>query len=80
MKGIVLTVVIAISVSAVATFVVADSVMGDSFHDYNERASDWCEDRHGDLYNARVIGPHGGLHCELPNGTHVHMSDVVDPP
>lgn len=37
----------------------------------------WCSARGGDLYNARVVGPHGGLHCVLPNGTSVHMDRVI---
>ena len=44
---------------------------------YAQKSAEWCEERDGDLYNSRVFGPHGGLHCELPNGEVVHMSDIV---
>jgi putative hemolysin len=39
--------------------------------------SDWCAAQGGNLYNAQVIGDHGGLHCELPNGTTVHADQVT---
>lgn len=44
---------------------------------YTEQAGEWCQERNGTLHNAQVLGPHGGLHCELPNGTSVHMSEVI---
>lgn len=43
-----------------------------------QQAADWCSAHNGTLQNANVIGEHGGLHCELPNGTVVHMSEVPD--
>lgn len=45
--------------------------------EYTESAGEWCEQRNGTLHNAQVIGPHGGMHCELPNGTSVHMDEVI---
>jgi hypothetical protein len=38
---------------------------------------DWCDGRDGDLYNSQAMGEHAGLHCELPNGTSIHMHEVV---
>jgi hypothetical protein len=37
-------------------------------------AEAWCHARDGHLVVDRVIGPAGGLHCELPDGT------LADPP
>lgn len=44
---------------------------------YFEQSEAWCSERGGELHNVRAFG-HGGLHCELPNGTSVHMWEVVD--
>lgn len=44
---------------------------------YTQQAEEWCEQRNGTLHNAQVLGPHGGLHCELPNGTSVHMNEII---
>lgn len=63
-------------VVGIAGFVGAD--IADDVADYTQSASDWCDDHDGELHNANVIGSHGGLHCELPNGTTVHMSDYVE--
>lgn len=41
-----------------------------------ERQIDWCEDRGGEVHNAMVLGSHGGLHCELVNGSTVHLNEV----
>jgi len=43
--------------------------------EYMNNSEQWCENRNGELYNAQSL-VHGGLHCDLPNGTTVHMSDV----
>jgi putative hemolysin len=51
---------------------------GDRLERYFNASEEWCHERGGELGNSNVIGPHGGLHCELPNGTSVHMRDVVD--
>lgn len=69
--------VVAVAVTGYVGFVVADTVTDERFEEYIDGSAEWCEERDGDLYNAQVIGPHGGLHCKLPNGTHVHMSEVV---
>lgn len=57
------------------------AVMGASgaqMKEYVQASEEWCDAQGGDLVNSQVIGPHGGLHCELPNGTSVHMWEVVD--
>lgn len=41
-----------------------------------EAEQQWCLERNGSLHWANVVGSHGGLHCQLPNGTSVHMHDV----
>ena len=41
-----------------------------------EQQEQWCLERNGSLHHANVFGSHGGLHCELPNGTSVHMHEV----
>lgn len=74
----VVALVLTVAVIGYVGFVVIDTATGEEFEEYVDGSAEWCEDRGGDLYNARVIGPHGGLHCELPNGTHVHMSEVID--
>lgn len=75
-SGVVMVLVVAliISVVGIQTMSVAAS---DDLRDYVDRSEEWCDSRDGQLVNSRVIGPHGGLHCELPNGTSVHMSEVV---
>jgi len=45
--------------------------------DHIDDSAEWCEQRGGELHNVQVLGPHGGLHCELPNGTSVHMNEVL---
>lgn len=68
-------------VVAVVAFVglqVVDAATSAKAKMYVEQSEQWCQGRNGELYNARVIGSHGGLHCELPNGTTVHMDNVVE--
>lgn len=43
-----------------------------------DKSQEWCENHNGTLANSNVIGEHGGLHCELPNGTSVHMHEVIN--
>jgi len=47
------------------------------FREYMNDSEAWCEDHNGELYNSQSIF-HGGLHCELENGTSVHMTKVID--
>lgn len=61
---------------AVLGVVVMQSVSSGAL-EYTEQAEAWCEQRNGTLHNAQVLGPHGGLHCEFPNGTSVHMDEVI---
>lgn len=44
---------------------------------YVDDSAERCEERGGDLHNVHAVA-HGGLHCDLPNGTTVHMSEVID--
>jgi len=48
---------------------------GDVNEVHVQDASEWCEQRDGDLVLSNVIGTHGGLHCHLPNGTAVHVRE-----
>jgi len=68
-------VVIAIAVALLVTQV----VMGPEFAAYVNESARWCAERGGVMWNAQAM-VHGGLHCELPNGSVVHMSEVVEPP
>jgi len=47
------------------------------FQEYMNDSEAWCEDHNGELYNSQSMF-HGGLHCELDNGTTVHMAEVMD--
>jgi hypothetical protein len=56
---------------------VVGHVMSDSTQAYINQSEQWCNSHNGELVNVQaVIG--GGLHCDLPNGTSVHMRDVVE--
>jgi len=44
---------------------------------YMEESEEWCDNQNGTLVNSHAI-LHGGLHCDLPNGTSVHMSNVIE--
>lgn len=73
--GLILTVliitVIGMQVMAAAT--------GPEAQAYANAADDYCEQELGPdavLVNSRVIGEHGGLHCEGPNGAFIHLHDV----
>jgi hypothetical protein len=50
---------------------------GGGMNAFVAESAEWCSEHGGVLYNANVIGSHGGLHCDLPNGTSVHMDTVV---
>lgn len=45
---------------------------------YINQSAEWCNNHGGELVKPLPIGNHGGLHCDLPNGTSVHMHDVVN--
>ena len=38
-----------------------------------EHTAEWCQEQGGKVSISNVIGSHGGLHCELPNGTVEHV-------
>lgn len=63
-----------VAVTVGAMLFVAQS--GD-IREYAEASEEWCEDRGGHLVNVHAV-VHGGLHCHLPNGTSVHMTDVEE--
>jgi len=74
------SVAIMLIVVLIAGFVgvqVVDAATSEETQQYYEQSEQWCTDRGGDLYNAQAI-THGGLHCELENGTTVHMRDVME--
>lgn len=56
---------------------VATGFTGDRMERELTASAEWCDEHNGDLVNSNSI-EHGGLHCRLPNGTSVHMSDVID--
>ena len=70
-------------VVALITICIGISVMnaatGPEVREYVNESAEWCDAHGGDLSNSRSFW-HGGLHCELPNGSVVHMSEVVEPP
>lgn len=70
--SIVVGLVIAVVVSAGIMYAVVDEDM----KEYVDDSATWCDEHNGRLVNVQSFS-HGGLHCELPNGTSVHMSDVV---
>jgi len=67
---------IGLIIAALLGFYIVAGAQGDveAFHEDSE---EWCEERNGELYNAKSVA-HGGLHCQLENGTTVHMSEVVE--
>lgn len=72
-----ITLVVALAIAAFVGFQVVSGVMEYHNSDYMNESAEWCEDHNGELVNSNVFGSHGGLHCDLPNGTSVHMSDVI---
>jgi hypothetical protein len=77
-RGELVAVGLALALALVAFGSVADAATDPETEQYIEDSAAWCEDRDGVFYQANVIGPHGGLHCRLPNGTTVHLRNVVD--
>lgn len=71
--------IVAVAVVGLVGLQLADTAESNGFNEYLERSGDWCDERGGALYEARTIGPNGGLQCELPNGTAVRMHEVLDP-
>jgi len=56
---------------------VHDLSTGGELKQYTDKSEQWCNDHNGGLVNVQSIW-HGGLHCDLPNGTSVHMTKVID--
>lgn len=52
-------------------------VTSEDTQQYINQSESWCENHNGELVNVHAVFG-GGLHCDLPNGTSVHMSDVVE--
>lgn len=55
--------------------VYGQTVAGDPFEDRREtinRQVEYCENNGGDAWNAQSVS-HGGMHCELPDGTILHL-------
>lgn len=69
---------IGLILAGIGGFIVMEAATDEEFQQYIEDSEAWCDAHDGELHNAQVIGEHGGLHCELPNGTSVHMHEVAD--
>lgn len=57
--------------------VVLEIANNDELGEYLNESEQWCNEHNGELVNSHAI-MHGGLHCDLPNGTSVHMHEVID--
>lgn len=73
-----LAVTIGVALAIMGFSFLAIDAMAQESEPYIEDSREWCDERDGELFNARVIGEHGGLHCEFENGTTVHMREVID--
>ena len=58
-------------------FQVVGAATSDDMQAYMEQSEDWCEERNGTLVNVNAVWG-GGLHCDLPNGSTVHMKNVIE--
>jgi len=69
--------VVTLGITAFVGVQVVAGLTSPEMQEYMEQSQEWCEDRNGELVNVMaVIG--GGLHCDLPDGTTVHMGNVVE--
>lgn len=76
-----LPVVLAAIVAVIVATTVVLPAMGGGGEDLNrfyEASDEWCESRNGTLYTT-FPASQGELYCELPNGTTVHMNEVLGP-
>ena len=64
-------------VVAYVGFQVVGAVTSDDMQAYMEQSEEWCEERNGTLVNVNAVWG-GGLHCDLPNGSTVHMQNVIE--
>lgn len=71
--NIVATMTVAMMVLVIALIVVTTAAA--DLKPYAQSSAAWCEENGGELTNVRSFA-HGGLHCEFPNGSAVHMSEV----
>lgn len=77
MIGILARIAVAVAIIVVGGVAIDSVATNDRMQTYVNESAEWCEAHNGTLENSRVGGEHGGLHCELPNGTTVHMDEVV---
>lgn len=77
MKASTLSLVVGVLVVGLVGVTLVGGVTSEETQNYVEDSAEWCEDRGGELVNVHAV-VHGGLHCELPNGTSVHMGEVID--
>ena len=78
-KGHIIPTAITLVTLAIALFVGAQvygAITSGEMQTYAENADEWCEQEGGELYNAQSVA-HGGLHCDLPNGELVHMTEIA---
>lgn len=68
---------IAVTVAILVMGLVTSAAVSPQTSEFMEDSEDWCNEHEGELYNENALWGHGGLHCGLPNGTHVHMSEVI---
>lgn len=68
---------VGLAVAAMVGWQVAAVATSDRTAAYLDASEEWCHDRGGELVNVQAV-VHGGLHCELPNGSTAHMTDVVN--
>jgi len=68
--------VVTLAIAGLVGSLVVDTVTSQETHDQIEMYENDCTDRNGELVNSNVIGNHGGLHCELDNGTLLHYHDM----
>lgn len=73
--GNLLTIAMVVGLIALPLIGLATAATSDELREYVERSQDWCDDRDGELVNVQAV-LHGGLHCDLPNGTSIHMTEV----
>jgi len=71
-----LVLAIMVGVAIMVGHTVVAEVTSAEFEEYMNDSEQWCESHNGDLYNSQSI-MHGGMHCELENGTVVHMNEVL---
>jgi len=74
--GSVIFILVIFSVIATGSTIVY-SIKTGQIQNYVDNSAQWCDAEGGYLWNAQSI-VHGGLHCETPDGTIVHMWMIKD--